>query len=128
MMVLVVTNPPANAGYTVSIPGSGRSPGEGNDNLLQYSCLENSVDKGASRWGCQELDTPEHACTVKGGQKFKLRSLCFQNAGFFNARYAPTPRKWVTFLSSKQATSPSENSLACHFTEEKQGYQTHSDL
>ena len=101
MMVLVVTNPPANAGYTVSIPGSGRSPGEGNDNLLQYSCLENSMDKGASRWGRQESDTPEHACTVKGGQKFKLRSLCFQNAGFFNAKYAPTPRKWVTFLSSK---------------------------
>ena len=30
-----------------SIPGSGRSPGEGNDNPLQYSCLENPMDKGA---------------------------------------------------------------------------------
>ena len=30
-----------------SIPGLGRSSGEGNDNLLQYSCLENSMDKGA---------------------------------------------------------------------------------
>ena len=29
------------------IPGSGRSPGEGNGNLLQYSCLENSMDRGA---------------------------------------------------------------------------------
>ena len=32
-----------------SIPGSGRSPGIGNGNLLQYSCLENSIDRGA-RW------------------------------------------------------------------------------
>ena len=31
------------------IPGSGRSPGEGNDNPLQYSCLENSMDRGACR-------------------------------------------------------------------------------
>ena len=30
-----------------SIPGSGRSPGEGNGNPLQYSCLENSTDRGA---------------------------------------------------------------------------------
>ena len=33
-----------NAGALGSIPGSGRSPGEGNGNLLQYSCLENSMD------------------------------------------------------------------------------------
>ena len=36
-----------NEGDTGSIPGSGRSPGEGNGNLLQYSCLENSTDGGA---------------------------------------------------------------------------------
>ena len=35
-----------NAGDPGSIPGSGRSPGEGNGNPLQYSCLENSVDRG----------------------------------------------------------------------------------
>jgi len=43
-------NLPANAGDTreVSlIPGSGRSPGEGNGNPLQYSCLENSINRGA---------------------------------------------------------------------------------
>ena len=45
----VVKNPPANAGGAGSIPGSGRSPGEGNDNPLQYSCLENSMDGGAWR-------------------------------------------------------------------------------
>ena len=43
----VVKNPPANAGDTSSIPRSGRSPGGGNGNPLQYSCLENSMDRGA---------------------------------------------------------------------------------
>ena len=36
-----------NAGDLGSIPGSGRSPGEGNGNPLQYSCLENPMDEGA---------------------------------------------------------------------------------
>ena len=36
-----------NAGDLGSVPGSGRSPGEGNGYLLQYSCLENSIDRGA---------------------------------------------------------------------------------
>ena len=40
-------NLPASAGDQVSIPGSGRYPGEGNGNPLQYSCLENSMDRGA---------------------------------------------------------------------------------
>ena len=48
-MVLVVNNPPASAGDvqdTGSISGSGRSPGKGNGNPLQYSCLENSMEHG----------------------------------------------------------------------------------
>ena len=36
-----------NAGDTDSLPGSGRSPGEGNGNPLQYSCLGNPMDRGA---------------------------------------------------------------------------------
>ena len=46
---LSVKNPPANAGDVGSIPGSGRSPGEGNGNPLQYSCLGNPMDRGAWR-------------------------------------------------------------------------------
>ena len=42
----VVKNTPANAGYVGSISGSGRSPGEGNGNPLQYSCLGNLIDRG----------------------------------------------------------------------------------
>ena len=45
----VVKNPPANAGDTGLIPGSGRFPGEENGNPRQYSCLENPMDRGA--WG-----------------------------------------------------------------------------
>ena len=43
-MAQMVKNLPAMPGL---IPGLGRSPGEGNDNLIQYSCLENSMDRGA---------------------------------------------------------------------------------
>ena len=43
----VVTNSPAEVGDPGTIPGLGRSPGEENSNPLQYSCLENSIDRGA---------------------------------------------------------------------------------
>ena len=43
----MVNNLPANAGDAGLTPGSGRSPEEGNDNPLQYSCLENPMDGGA---------------------------------------------------------------------------------
>ena len=43
----VVKNPLANAGDTALIPGLGRSPGVGNSNPLQYSCLENPMDRKA---------------------------------------------------------------------------------
>ena len=63
----VAKKPPANAGDsrdTSSIPGLGRSPGGGNDNPLQYSCLENSMDRrslvGYSPWGQKESDMTEH--------------------------------------------------------------------
>ena len=49
---LVVKNLPTNAGgarEVGSLPGSGRSTGEGNGNLFQYSCLENPMDRGAWR-------------------------------------------------------------------------------
>ena len=51
-VVLVVKNLPANAGDIRDVgltPGSGRSPGGGHGNPLQYSCLENRMDRGAWR-------------------------------------------------------------------------------
>ena len=53
----MVKNPPANTGDAGSIPGSGRSHGGGNGNLLQYSCLGNPMDREA--WWA----------TVHGGHK-----------------------------------------------------------
>ena len=62
-MAQLVKNPPANAGDARdvgSIPGSGRFPGKGNGNPLQYSCLENSMNQRSlavySSWGCKELN------------------------------------------------------------------------
>ena len=51
-VALAVKNLPAKSGDTRdagSIPASGRSPGEGHGNPLQYSCLENPMDRGAWR-------------------------------------------------------------------------------
>ena len=48
----MVKNPPANTGNmrdTGLIPGWGRSPGGGHDNPLQYSCLENPMERGAQQ-------------------------------------------------------------------------------
>ena len=46
---------PANAGDWGSIPGSGRSPGGGNGNPLQYFCLENPMDRGAWQAAVHEV-------------------------------------------------------------------------
>ena len=55
----MVKNPPAYAGDAGSIPGSGRSPGEGNGNPIQYSCLGYPMDRGAWQATCTPC-TPSH--------------------------------------------------------------------
>ena len=71
----MVKNPPANTGDkrdTVLIPGSGRFPGVGNGNPFQYSCLENSMDRGALQaavhgvtksWTCEHARVHTHTHT-----------------------------------------------------------------
>ena len=65
-VALVVNSLPANAGdvrRSSSISRLGRPPGRGHGSPLQYSCLENPMDRGAwrvySQWGCKESDTTE---------------------------------------------------------------------
>ena len=53
----VVKNLPAKTEDTGLIPGSGRSPGEGNGNPCQYSCLENLMDRGYNSWGHKRVNT-----------------------------------------------------------------------
>ena len=80
----MVKNSPANAGATGDsglIPGLGRSPGEGNGNPLQYSCLENPMDGGAwyaivhgvakSRTGLSDFTFTEDCDT-----RFWISALC----------------------------------------------------
>ena len=75
--VLLVKNPPANGGNITDydfIPGSGRSPGGGHSNPLQYSCLENPMDRGSwqatvhrvtkSRAQLKQLSTHTRICSV----------------------------------------------------------------
>ena len=60
---IAIKNPPANAGDSGSIPGPGRSSGDGNGNPLQFSHLGNPTDRealvGYSQWGRRELDMTE---------------------------------------------------------------------
>ena len=59
---LSVMNPPANAGDSGSKPGSGRCPGEGTGNPLQYSCLKNPMDRGA--WQTAVLEVTKESDTT----------------------------------------------------------------
>ena len=68
----MIKNPPAKAGEARgagSIPGLGRSSGVGNGNLLQYFCLENSMDRGAWRTysprDLKKLDMTEHTHKIQ---------------------------------------------------------------
>ena len=72
-----------NAEDTGSVPGLGRSPGEGHGNLLQYSCLENPIDRGTwwatVRGVSKELDTTDH--THRASRCTGFRSFSTQAHG-----------------------------------------------
>ena len=74
-------NLPANAGHEGSIPGSERSPGEGNGNSLQYSCLGNPIDRGA--W----------QATVHGVTKSQTRLRTQQQRHVVCTQLTPSPWK-----------------------------------
>ena len=95
-LVIVVKNPPANAGDSReagSIPGLGRSPGGGCSNLLQYSCLENSMDRGAwwatvhrvakSQTQLKQLSTDDFIVTVFKFLFTYYLLLMYRNTVFF---------------------------------------------
>ena len=65
LLVQLVKNLPANAGDPGSIPGSGRSPGEGNGNPFQYSCLENPKNRGAWQTTVHRVSRIGHSLATK---------------------------------------------------------------
>ena len=89
----VVKNLPAKAGDvgdSVSIFMSGRSPGGGHNNRLQYFCMENPMDRGAwwsavpgvteSRTWLKQLTTAQHT-HIHGGDREPIRSMCIYDLG-----------------------------------------------
>ena len=66
-----VKNLPASAGDACLIPGWGRSPGEGNGNLLQYSCMENPMDRGAWQATVHGVARVRHDLATKQQQHFQ---------------------------------------------------------
>ena len=106
----MVKNSPANAGDTGLIPGLGRFPGGGNGNPLQYSCLKNPMDRGAS-WAIvlgaaksqTQLNTHTHtkdisACQNWGGMLLTpqgLRPRILLNTPQFPEQ-SPTTKNYLT--------------------------------
>ena len=77
-MALVVKNPPANAGDirdTGSVPGLRRSPGEGHGNPLQYSCLQNPMDRGSWQATVHEITRVGHNLETKPTNQWFLYNL-----------------------------------------------------
>ena len=99
-----VKNPPANAGDMGSISGSGRSPGEGNGNPLQYSCLKNPMDRGAcplvgySPWG------PRRVRNNLGAKQQKQQHL---------GLYAKKKKRLVRIKGDRQPAYPSVQYQTC---------------
>ena len=111
----MVKNLPADAGDGGSIPGWGRSPGEGNGYPLQYSCLENPIDRGTwqatySPWGHRESNMTEHTHThnkhLKTSVALSIKHLYFSFTGLGSSsallqhlRFPGTSRRqWLHLL------------------------------
>ena len=108
----VVKNMPVNAGDMSLIPGSGRSPGEGSGNPLQYSRLENPMDRGA-RWatahGVTELDTTEWLIHThirkKVGKEVKKWLVCLT--------LSPSTNPWLPSSLLKKISNNSDSWQLC---------------
>ena len=89
----MVKNPPANAGDVGLISGLGRSPGEGNSNLLSYSCLENPMEPrrlqsvGTHRVGHDLVTEPEKQCLSL--PKILKASCAHQGEGLLGYAWGP---------------------------------------
>ena len=85
-----------NAGDLDSIPGSGRSPGEGNGNPLQYSCLENPMDRG-TWWAIVHRVPKRHDWTTNTFSIFQRSAICFPGACMISTLQINNEAKAETF-------------------------------
>ena len=116
----LVKNLPANARDAGLIPGSGRSPEEGNGNPFQYSCLENSMDRGAWRATVHRVTRSQtrlrnwtHTCTHTHTHTRAILADVFIFSSF--SRSIPLVGLhygWALFLLSCSASSHSETSVS----------------
>ena len=90
----MVKNPPAKAGDTGLIPGSERSPGEGNGNTLQYSCLENPTDSGT-------LQTTVHGVAKSWIQLSDQTSTISVTISFYHPNWDTVEKKRGCFHNSR---------------------------
>ena len=74
----VVKNPSANSGARSSIPESGRFPGDGNGNPLQFSCLGNPMDRGA--WQARVHGVTKSQTQLKGLAHIHVKCLAHRGA------------------------------------------------
>ena len=116
----VVKNPPANAGDARDmglITGSERSPGEGDGNPFQYSCLENPMAHGQrslggySLWSCKESDMTEVTKWQHNSHTMKCTLVKYNSVLFYSQGYAIITINSRTFLSSPKETCGHQQSL-----------------
>ena len=107
-----VKNPPANAGDLGSIPGLGRSPGVGNGNPLQYSCLRNPMDRGvwwATAHGVKKvrhgLATKQQTATIM--EKNMKKNICISESLCYTAEIK-------SMVRSLGREDPLEKEMATH--------------
>ena len=99
----------SNVGDPGSIPGSGRSPGEGNDNLLRYSCLENPRDGGA--WWAAVYGVAQSWTRLK---RLSSSSRSQMNSyGSFDNAYSNTLRASLVALTVKHLSAMRETGVGC---------------
>ena len=99
-----------NAGDLGLVPGLGRSPGEGNGYPLQYSCLENSTDRGAWRaswWGHKQSDTTEQ-------QTHSYCNIILHERNWkSNKRMKVKIKNWKQFIKKTERQAPKTDKTSC---------------
>ena len=120
----MLKNPPANALEGVLIPGSGRSPGEGNGNPLQYSCLENPMDRGVwwaivhrvakSQTRLKQFSTAHDHVVQFSSVAQSCPTLCDPWTAAHQASLSITNSQNLLKLMSIELVMPSYHLILCH--------------